>query len=189
LTESETDKQLVEAVLDGKTEAFNLLVWRWERPLYNFLLRFTGDADRAQDISQEAFLRSYLRLKELRERERYKSWLFRIAVNLYRSDRRRPALPVDDSVEMGDLETTAGRSGMAARELHLTVRALLTKLDPDHRAVVLLKVYLGFHFDEMAQILECPVSTVKSRLYKAFEELREGLQSERPNAAAKSLRF
>jgi RNA polymerase sigma-70 factor (ECF subfamily) len=184
LTELETDKQLVEAVLAGSVESFNLLVWRWERPLYNFLLRFTGSADRAQDISQEAFLRSYLRLKELRERERFASWLFRIAVNTYRSERRRPELPMDDSAEVDSLGPSEDRFHAGAREMQLTVRSLIWRLEPEHRAVVLLKVYQGFRFDEIAMILDCPVSTIKSRLYRAFEELREGLEARRSSSEA-----
>jgi len=176
LTELETDRELVEQVLGGKQEAFNLLVWRWERQLYNFLLRFTGDADLAKDICQEAFLRSYLRIKELREKERFASWLFRIAVNIYRSDRRRPRLPMDESAELSTLGLPAGGFRPGDREMQLTVRSLIMRLEPEHREVVLLKVFHGFHFDEMAAILNCPESTVKSRLYKAFELLRVGLE-------------
>jgi RNA polymerase sigma-70 factor (ECF subfamily) len=164
LTELETDRELVEQVLGGKQEAFNLLVWRWERQLYNFLLRFTGDADLAKDICQEAFLRSYLRIKELREKERFASWLFRIAVNIYRSDRRRPRLPMDESAELSTLGLPAGGFRPGDREMQLTVRSLIMRLEPEHREVVLLKVFHGFHFDEMAAILNCPESTVKSRL-------------------------
>jgi RNA polymerase sigma-70 factor (ECF subfamily) len=182
LTEQETDKELVDQVLAGKQEAFNLLVWRWQRQLYNFLLRFTGNADLAKDICQEAFLRSYLRIKELREKERFASWLFRIAVNIYRSDRRQPGLPMDDSSELSDLPLPDGEFRPGARELQLAVRSLVMRLEPEHREVVLLKVFHGFHFDEMAVILNCPESTVKSRLYKAFELLRAGLESLPPGS-------
>jgi RNA polymerase sigma-70 factor, ECF subfamily len=183
LTEPETDRELVEQVLGGKQEAFNLLVWRWERQLYNFLLRFTGNADLAKDISQEAFLRSYLRIKELREKERFASWLFRIAVNIYRSDRRRPGLAMDESAELSTLGLPAGDFRSGDREMQLTVRSLIMRLEPEHREVVLLKVFHGFHFDEMAAILSCPESTVKSRLYKAFELLRAGLEHLPPGPA------
>ena len=174
MKETDTDRQLVEEILGGRVEAFNLLVWRWERPLFNFLLRFTGERELAQDICQDAFLRSYVQLKHLREKEKFASWLFRIAVNLCNSDRRRPVLPIDDSAELSYV-AAGDRDG--GREMQLTVRSLISRLPPDHRAVVILKVYCGFHFDEMATILNCPVSTVKSRLYKAFEQLRTALQS------------
>jgi RNA polymerase sigma-70 factor (ECF subfamily) len=177
LKQTDTDRQLVEEILGGKVEAFNLLVWRWERPLFNFLLRFTGERELAQDICQDAFLQSYVQLKHLRDKEKFASWLFRIAVNLCNSGRRRPTLPIDDSAELNYV-ANVDRDG--AREVQLTVRCLISRLQPEHRAVVLLKVYCGFHFDEMAAILDCPVSTVKSRLYKAFEQLRAGLENGPP---------
>ena len=176
MTEPETDRELVEQVLAGKQEAFNLLVWRWERQLYNFLLRFTGNPDLAKDLCQETFLRSYLRLKELREKERFASWLFRIAVNLYRSDRRRPGLALEDSAILGSLPIPAEGFRAGSQETQLAVRSLILRLDREHREVVLLKVFHGFHFDEMAAILNIPESTVKSRFYKAFEELRTNLE-------------
>jgi len=182
LTGTDTDKQLVEQVLNGNVEAFNLLVWRWQRHLFNFLLRLTGDGELARDLSQEAFLRSYERLKELRDQEKYRSWLFRIAINLHRSHLRRPTLPVEESVELDGLGGTSGRFRPGTQEMQLTLRALVSRLAPEHREVVLLRVFHGFQFDEMAVILDCPVSTVKSRLYRAFEELRAGLDGQKPTA-------
>jgi len=176
LTQPETDQQLVEQVLDGRVEAFNLLVWRWQRQLFNFLLRLSGDRELAHDICQEALLKSYVRLKDLRDRERFASWLFRIAVNLYRSDRRRPTLPIEDSSEIDHLAPASGQFHTGTREMQLTIRSLVARLSPEHREVVLLRVFHGFQFDEMATILDCPASTLKSRLSKAFEELRAGLE-------------
>jgi RNA polymerase sigma-70 factor (ECF subfamily) len=179
---TETDKQLVEQALGGRMEAFNLLVWRWQRPLYNFLLRLTGDGELARDLSQEAFLRSYQRLRELRDKEKFRSWLFRIAVNLHRSHVRRPTLPVEDSTEIESLGGGRGEVHPGTHEMQLTLRSLVSHLAPEHREVVLLRVFHGFQFDEMAVILDCPISTVKSRLYKAFEELRRGLEAQKPTA-------
>jgi len=176
LNSTDTDRELVEQALDGSLEAFNLLVWRWQRHLYNFLLRLTGDRSVAEDISQEAFLRSYLNLKDLRERERFASWLFRIAVNLYHSDRRRASLPTTDVADTAVWSDPAGGVHPVPRETRLAIRSLVFRLKPELRAVVLLRFFHGFQFDEMAMILDCPVSTLKSRLYKAVDELRTGLQ-------------
>jgi RNA polymerase sigma-70 factor (ECF subfamily) len=184
LKSADSDKQLVEQILDGKVEVFNLLVWRWQSQLYNFLLRLTGNRELAQDICQEAFLRSYVRLKELRDKEKFASWLFRIAVNIHRSERRRPTLPVEDSTDLNSLGADATHFRPGTREMQLTLRTLVSRLSPEHRAVVLLRVFHGFQFDQMAIILDCPVSTLKSRLSKAFEELRAGLVGERPPAGS-----
>jgi RNA polymerase sigma-70 factor (ECF subfamily) len=175
------DKELVEQVLDGRVEAFNLLVWRWQRPLYNFLFRLTGDRERARDISQESLLRAYTRLKDLRERDKFASWLFRIAVNQFRSEyRSRQAADAVWGGELEPLDESHGPLDTDTRELQLTVRALLGQLTVEQREVVVLKVYEGFRFDEIAGILDCPVSTVKSRLYAAFDQLKAGLEAPAP---------
>jgi RNA polymerase sigma-70 factor (ECF subfamily) len=178
LKQAETDTELVEQALVGRVEAFNLLVWRWQRQLYNYLLRLTGNRSVAEDICQEAFLRSYLNLKELRERERFVSWLFRIAVNLYRSDRRRPS-PLAAAADLNDTGDSAGEAHPMSREMQLTIRTLISRLKPELREVVLLRFFHGFQFDEMAGILDCPVGTLKSRLYKAVDELRTGLETQK----------
>jgi RNA polymerase sigma-70 factor (ECF subfamily) len=161
-------------------DTFNLLVWRWQRPLFNFLLRLTGDEGLAQDLVQETFLRGYQRLRELRDREKFRSWLFRIAVNLYRSHQRRPKLAVEESAELDSLGAANGPFRPGERELQLTIRSLVGRLSPEHREVVVLRIFHGFQFDEMAEILDCPVSTLKSRLCRAFEELRIGLDERKP---------
>ena len=176
MAQEDSDKQLVEQALDGHVEAFNLLVWRCQRHLYNFLLRLTGDRTHAEDLCQETFLRGYLHLKELRDRERFRSWLFRIAVNLYRSDRRRLSPLAADAPESESLDGPVSHSPSMPRETQLAIRTLILRLRPELREVILLHFFHGFHFDEMAEILDCPVSTLKSRLYKAVDELRTGLQ-------------
>jgi len=186
LADQELDRELVEQVLAGRTEAFNLLVWRWQRSLYNFLYRMTGDREQARDLSQDAFLRAYTRLKDLRERGKFASWLFRIAVNQYRSQfrSRQQDMAWSAQIEAAALDETAGPLDPITRELRITVRSLLARLSPEQREVVVLKIYEGFRFEEIAAIVDAPVSTVKSRLYAAFDQLRAGLEAQ-PAAAAR----
>ena len=175
------DRELVEQVLGGRVDAFNLLVWRWQRSLYNFLYRLTGDREQARDLAQESFLKAYTRLKDLRERDKFAPWLFRIAVNQYRSSRRSlPPVDAWDAIALDEMQTGVDP---ASRELRMTVRTLIGRLTPEQREVVLLKVYEGFRFEEIASILDCPVSTVKSRLYAAFEQLRTGLNAKTTHIA------
>jgi len=185
LADPETDQRLVEEVLKGNDQAFELLVWRWQRPLYNFLLRLTGDRERAQDISQEAFLRAYTRLKELREKEKFASWLFRIAVNARRSQLRTRS-PEASDCQLSSSEQSKVAVGWTdgAQERRLAVRELVLQLPAEQREVLLLKVYHGFRFDEISSILDCPTSTVKSRLYRAFELIRSGWESRKPPAGS-----
>lgn len=183
MTERETDKDLVEAAAGGSVEAFTLLVWRWQRPLYNFLLRLVGDREQARDISQEAFLRAYTRLKDLREKEKFASWLFSIAVRLHWSQvRAQPASANNRQPEDAESNGEPAEQAADTRERQLAVRQLISRLPASQREVVLLKVYHGFRFEEIASILDCPVSTVKSRLYKAFELLRAGWEGQNPPA-------
>jgi RNA polymerase sigma-70 factor (ECF subfamily) len=159
-------------------EAYNLLVSRWEKRVYNYLLRITGNREDALDLAQDVFLKAYQNLRKLEEPGRFAPWLYRIAHNeaysMFR--KRRPETDVDDmeprSTEGG---ITVGGSSVFPIELSLSVASALGRLSDEQREAVVLKIYQGFKFEEMADILECPVSTVKSRLYTALDLLKEEL--------------
>ncbi len=163
------DPDLVAKSRQGNVEAYNLLVSRWEKRVFNYLLRLVGDREDALDLSQDVFLKAYQSLGKLQDAARFAPWLFRIAHNEAFSHlrRRRPEEVLDVSL---------GVPGAAARippiELSIAVESALNRLSEDQREAVLLKVYQGFKFEEMAEILSCPVSTVKSRVYSAFEVLK-----------------
>jgi RNA polymerase sigma-70 factor (ECF subfamily) len=156
----------------GDIEAFNLLVSRWEKRIFNYLLRLTGSSEDALDLSQDVFLKAYQNIRKLEDPARFPAWVFRIAHNEAQSlfRKRRPEIEAEDT-------------GFAAREsapvfpidLALTLSVALERLSPDQREAVVLKVYQGFKFEEMAEVLDCPVSTVKSRLYTAFDILKSEL--------------
>jgi len=166
------DRDLVLRARRGEVDAYNVLVSRWERRVFNYLLRIVNDRQDSEDLSQEVFLKAYLSLKKLVEPSRFAPWLFRIAHNEAFSlmRRRRPEAEAEPEAT-GQL--TASR--MYPQELSLAVAAALARLPAEQREAVLLKVYQGFKFEEMAEILECPVSTVKSRLYTALDRLKDVL--------------
>jgi RNA polymerase sigma-70 factor (ECF subfamily) len=165
------DADLISRVRRGDVEAFNLLVSRWEKRVFNYLLRLTGRPEDAMDLSQEAFLKAYQNIRKLDDPARFGPWLYRIAHNeahsLFR--RRRPETTLE--------EVPSERSPAPgfSIDLSLAVTAALDRLNPDQREAVVLKVYEGFKFDEMAEVLGCPVSTVKSRLYTALDLLKNEL--------------
>ena len=171
------DADLIERAARGAVEAFNLLVSRWEKRVYNYLLRITGNREDALDLTQDVFLKAYQNLRKLDDPSRFAPWLYRIAHNeahsLFR--KRRPEA---DGAEWGD-ETgsgvLAGGSTVFPMELTLAVASALDRLSPEQREAVVLKIYQGFKFEEISEILECPVSTVKSRLYTALEILKAEL--------------
>jgi RNA polymerase sigma-70 factor (ECF subfamily) len=166
------DPDLIARVRKGDVEAFNHLVSRWEKRVYNYLLRLTGKPEDSLDLSQDVFLKAYQNIRKLDDTARFGPWLFRIAHNeaysLFR--KRRPEIDIEDT-GFADREHAPG----APPELTLAVNAALNRLNPEQREAVVLKVYEGFKFEEMAEILSCPVSTIKSRLYTALELMKTEL--------------
>ena len=172
------DADLIRQAARGSVEGFNLLVSRWEKRVYNYLLRITANREDALDLTQDVFLKAYQNLRKLDNPERFAPWLYRIAHNeaysLFR--KRRPETDVDElEPEATETKVTVGGSSVFPMELSLAVASALDRLSPDQREAVVLKVYQGFKFEEMAEILSCPVSTIKSRLYTALELLKAEL--------------
>jgi RNA polymerase sigma-70 factor (ECF subfamily) len=160
------DRKIVERVLNGDPEAFNLLVRQWEKPIYNFILRMVGDRDEAMDLCQDSFMKAYRELDTLKDRDRFSAWLYRIAHNTCFSKFRK-----DHGKTFVELEPETG-SLKSSIELRLAVEKALQQLPEDQREVVVLKIFQDLKFDEIAAIQGAPVSTVKSRLYMGFEKLR-----------------
>ena len=166
------DLDLIAKARRGDVEAYNVLVSRWEKRVFNYLLRLVSNREDALDVSQETFLKAYQNLRKLDDPARFSAWLFRIAHNEAFSLLRRRKPDVELIGEPRP-RNTGGR--LLPVELSLAVEGALKRLNEDQREVVLLKVYQGFKFEEMAEILECPVSTVKSRLYTALDLLKTTL--------------
>lgn len=166
------DRDLIQQARRGKVEAYNLLVSRWEKRVFNYVLRLVGHRDDALDLTQDVFLKAYQHLSRLDDVSRFAPWLYRIAHNEAYSllRKNRPE---------GELEYEPRSAEPNARlfpiELSLAVEGALNRLSPDQREAVVLKVYQGFKFEEMAEILSCPVSTIKSRLYTALDLLKDAL--------------
>jgi RNA polymerase sigma-70 factor, ECF subfamily len=166
------DADLISRVRKGDVEGFNILVSRWEKRVFNYLLRLLGSPDDALDLSQDVFLKAYQNIRKLDDPARFGPWVFRIAHNEAYSffRKRRPETALEDT---NVIERRAAPG--FAPDLSLAVTAALDRLHPDQREAVVLKVYQGFKFEEMAEILGSPVSTVKSRLYTALELLKNEL--------------
>jgi RNA polymerase sigma-70 factor, ECF subfamily len=160
------DGRLIERVLKGDSEAFNILVREWEKPIYNYVLRMIGDRDEAMDLCQDCFMKAYRELATLKDRERFVPWLYRIAHNTCLSRIRHDAGKV--WVEL-DPDTSPTHMPIENR---LAVQKALRQLPADQREVVVLKIFQSLKFEEIAAIQNAPISTVKSRLYMGFEKLR-----------------
>lgn len=166
------DRDLIAKARRGGVEAYNLLISRWEKRIFNYLLRLVRDREDALDLSQEVFLKAYQNLGKLEDAGRYGPWLFRIAHNEAFSLLRKRK-PEGDAEPPPTGEARSFR--MFPIELTLAVESALARLSADQREAVILKIYQGFKFEEMAEVLSCPVSTVKSRLYTALDLLKDTL--------------
>jgi RNA polymerase sigma-70 factor (ECF subfamily) len=191
-----TDEDLVARANAGDLDSFNQLVTRWERPIYALAYRTLGREEDARDVVQEAFLRAYRGLRGFKGQAKFSSWLYRITLNLCRDwirrERRAPVVQVPegtDPVELADQRASPTESVeelVARREMSQAVARAMTELPEEQRTAILLKEYHGLTFQEIADLLECPLSTVKTRLYQGLTMLRRRL--ERQQAEEASLR-
>ena len=169
------DADLIRQAARGRVEAYNLLVSRWEKRVYNYLLRITANREDALDLTQDVFLKAYQNLRQLDDPSRFGPWMYRIAHNeaysMFRK-RRPEGDPEDAEPESTGSAIAVGGHSVFPIELSLAVASALDRLSPEQREAVVLKIYQGFKFEEMAEILACPVSTIKSRLYSALELLK-----------------
>lgn len=179
-----TDEDLVARSKTGDADSFNQLVKRWERPIFALAYRTLGREQDARDVTQETFLRAFRALGGFKGDAKFSSWLYRIALNLcrdwMRKDRRTPVVAVPEGVEMEQLAAEGGPSetveDLAARaELSGIVRTAMEKLPAEQRESIILKEYHGLTFQEIADLMKCPLSTVKTRVYQGLSTLRKEL--------------
>lgn len=170
LAVDEEDRALVKEYLEGQRDAATGLVDRYQKRLYNLALRLLANVQDAEDVIQTVFGNAFLKLHTFDPRYRFFSWIYRMTVNesLNLLKRRKQTVALDD---VPDLAAPATRSSNATAARDRVDRALL-RLKPDDRAVVVLKHLESFSYEEIADVLDIPVRTVKSRLFSARERLR-----------------
>lgn len=186
-----SDEELIEACREGETSAFDVLVDRWEDKIRGAAWRVLGSEEEARDVAQEAFLKAYRGLAGFKSEARFSSWLYQIALNLCRDrlrrQRTRAAVSLEELEEAGPVlvEPRPGAHEMALRnDLAGAVRRAIASLSEEQREVVILKEYEGLTFLEIAQALDVPVSTVKTRLYRGLGQLRVRLERDGVRGAA-----
>ena len=180
-----TDEELVEACQGGEGSAFDVLVGRWEDRIRGAAYRFLGSEEEARDVAQEAFLKAYRSLSGFKREARFSSWLYQIATNLCRDRLRRrktrATVSLEELEEAGPVmvETRPGaHDQLLAMYMARAVREAVESLPEEQREVVILKEYQDLTFLEIAQALDVPVSTVKTRLYRGLGQLRRHLERE-----------
>ncbi len=183
---SKDDAELITDCLQGQTDAFGVLVLRYENRLFNTLIGVLGSAEDARDVAQDAFVLAFQKIHTFRRQSAFYSWLFRIALNSAASrQRKRNRVHVS-------LEATRERSGAEPVETHpaaqpefaldvaerqALVRAALAQLSDEFRTVLVLKEMDDLSYEEIAEIVDCPIGTVRSRIHRARLELRTRLKA------------
>jgi RNA polymerase sigma-70 factor (ECF subfamily) len=167
------DRALVRRYLEGQRDAAGALVDRYQKRLFNVALRMVGNVQDAEDVTQTVFLNAFLKLRSYDPRFRFFSWIYRMTVNasLNTLKLRKPTVTMEDVL----VDPAPGAATDPAAEAEDRVGKALMRLKPDDRAVVVLCHFVSFSYQEIAEVLEIPVKTVKSRLFTARERLRLAL--------------
>ena len=180
-----TDEELVARSMGGDLDSFNQLVLRWERPIYALAYRVIGREEDARDVAQETFLRAFRALKGFKGQAKFSSWLYRITLNLCRDwirrERRTPVVQAPEGVDVIELagETSPSETIeqlVSRHEIGRAVGKAMSQLPEEQRTAIILKEYHGLTFQEIADLLDCPLSTVKTRLYQGLTVLRKQLR-------------
>jgi RNA polymerase sigma-70 factor (ECF subfamily) len=180
--EKSTDQELMSMVLKKNTRAFRMLYSRYETRIYNFILRYTGNKEIAQDLLQEAFTRMWFAAHSFNhENGNFKGWLYAIALNITRSEmsKKRYAhhyLEVSEILlqdEPANPRAEEPDAEMEQADLKNTVAQALDKLSPLLREIVILKHYQQLKFSEIAEMTQTPEGTLKARFHRAIAQLKE----------------
>ena len=182
MSNESTDKELVKRVQKGDKGAFDLLVLKYEHKIVNLVMRYVRDPEQALDISQEAFIKAYRALPRFRGESAFYTWLYRIAVNTAKNylaaQRRRP---MDIELDMQDpeqyglhaklKETDTPEEVALSHELQETLERAFEALPDDLRTAIILRELDGMSYEEIAQTMDCPVGTVRSRIFRARDAI------------------
>lgn len=187
MTAEDTDQQLVERVQAGDKAAFNLLVQKYQHRVLKLVSRFVNDAAEAEDVAQEAFLKAYRALASFRGDSAFYTWLYRIAINTAKnalvSSRRRPVefdLDLQDPeqydrhAKLKEADTPEGV--LLTEEIRSVVERALEQLPDDLRTAIVLRELEGLSYEEIAEAMDCPVGTVRSRIFRAREAIDKKLK-------------
>jgi RNA polymerase sigma-70 factor (ECF subfamily) len=183
----DTDKELVKRVQKGDLEAFDMLFSRYQGKILNLISRYVRDTEEVQDVAQEAFIKAYRALPRFRGDSAFYTWLYRIAINtaknhLVARSRRPPSMDVDvedaDYRDDADMlrESEDPESALKRDQLKAAIDAAIGELPEDLRSALTLREFDGLSYEQIAQILECPVGTVRSRIFRAREHIEQRMR-------------
>ena len=191
MSDADADALLVERVKRGDVRAFEMLVVKYQRRVERLIGRMVRDSDLVQDIAQESFIRAYRALPQFRGESAFYTWLYRIAVNTAKKalvDMKRDPVTTytslqgsddDDETYRGGMEPTDGETPealLASKEIAATVNAAINALSEDLRQAITLREIEGLSYEEISDVMNCPIGTVRSRIFRAREAIAERLR-------------
>ena len=188
MSDREVDRELVRRVQNGEKEAFDVLVLKYQHKLLKLISRYIRDSSEALDVAQEAFIKAYRAIPNFRNESAFYTWLYRIAINTAKNhvvslSRRPPGSDVDFSdAELSsaqpDLKDYATPERLLLREeIQNTVADAIAELPEDLKIAITLRELEGLSYEEISQTMECPIGTVRSRIFRAREVINSHLQT------------
>lgn len=187
--DTQSDAVLVQQVQAGHQKAFDLLVAKYQRRIYRLVLRFIRDPALAEDVAQETFLRAYRAIGQFRGDSQFYTWLYRIAVNTAKKalsdDLRDPTVAEGDASGSGEetfsptellTNNETPESVLISKEIVQTVNLAMESLPDDLRTAITLREIEGLSYEEIADVMQCPIGTVRSRIFRAREAISERLR-------------
>lgn len=188
MSERDVDQLLVERAQRGEKHAFELLVTKYQRKLVRLISRIVRDSAEVEDVAQEAFIKAYRALPQFRGESAFYTWLYRIGVNtaknfLVSQGRRAPtstekdveeAETFEDGDQLRDINTP--ESILMSRQVAATVNAAMAKLPEELRTAITLREVEGMSYDDIAALMNCPIGTVRSRIFRAREAIAADLR-------------
>ncbi len=188
MKDREVDQALVERAQQGDHKAFELLVSKYQRRLTRLLARFVKDEHEVNDVTQEALIKAYRALPNFRGESAFYTWLYRIGINTAKNflatNGKKMVISADVANEEGEMfdlsdqlaDDHTPEAEMMNREILQTVEAAVARLPEDLRRAITLREMEGLSYDEIAQIMDCPIGTVRSRIFRAREVIAKDLQ-------------
>jgi len=187
MSDREVDQQLVERVQRGDKRAFDVLVLKYQHKLVKLVSRYVRDPSEVMDVVQEAFIKAYRALPSFRGESAFYTWIYRIAINTAKNylvaQGRRPP---DGDIDSGDVDQIEGETELKDNatperlllrdEIEETVMDAIAQLPEDLRVAITLRELEGLSYEEIAEAMDCPVGTVRSRIFRAREAINKRLQ-------------
>lgn len=178
--EAISDGECVQRLLKGETDAFEILIYRHQKTIFNLLYRMLGDYDDAAEVAQEVFLSAYRSVAQFRGAANFSTWLYRIAINHASTRRRSLANSKQRNVPLGSIDPVDERQAdpintLVQKDIQHRVQVALNSLAPADATIILLRDMQDVPYEEVAKMLEVPVGTVKSRLHRARQTLKAKL--------------